>query len=164
MTQMGTYSELLSSSSSFKRLLDNIHQQEQEQHERPIDFQRTRSLRCSTHSEKENNEEELLPISETLEMKRTGSINCHVYISYLRAGAGLVLGICFITFVFGIREAASIFYSWWLAKWSEDESHRYRYFNNCTNVTNQQINVIRLMSDIEWNDYRNERFYFYCGL
>ena len=33
MVQMGTYEELLASSSSFTRLLENIHQQEQEQHE-----------------------------------------------------------------------------------------------------------------------------------
>ncbi|CAF5147504.1 unnamed protein product, partial [Rotaria sp. Silwood1] len=52
--------------------------------------------------------------------------------------------------------------SWWLASWSDDESHRYSSFNNCTSGTMKKINNIRLMNNIEWNAHRNERFYIYC--
>ena len=37
MIHIGTYNELLTSSLSFSRLLENIHQQEREQHEHPTD-------------------------------------------------------------------------------------------------------------------------------
>ena len=117
-----------------------------------------RSLRCKKTKKK------MLLLSANAETKQEGSVNCHVYMSYLRAGVGLILGIFLLTFIFGIREAVSIYYSWWIAKWSDDESHRYRSFNNCTEMRHQKINIIRSMSDIEWNNYRNERFYFYCGL
>jgi hypothetical protein len=159
---MGTYTELVTSSSSFNRLLDNIHQQEQEQHEHPIDIQYRLSTRSMTASDKDIDEEMLL-LTENIEMKREGTVNWYVYMSYLQAGAGLILGIFLVTFIFGIREAASVYYSWWLAKWSDDESYRYRYLNNCTDVSNPKIDTIRSMNDIQWNNYRNERFYAYCG-
>ncbi len=162
MIHMGTYTELVASSISFRRLLDNIHQQEQEQQEHPHDIQRRRSTRSLTISDQEN-EDEMFLLKDNSEMKREGSINCHVYMSYLQAGAGLILGIFLVVFAFGIRETASVYYSWWLAKWSEDESYRYRDFHNCTNFSDQKIRLIQSMNESQWIDYRNERFYSYCG-
>jgi hypothetical protein len=162
MVELGTYGELLASSSSFRCLLDNIHQQEQEQVERPYGIQRGLSTKYITLSENENDDASLLS-SQSFETKETGSVKCHVYIAYLRAGLNLILAVLLLILFFAVREGTSVFYSWWLAKWSDDESHRHQHLNNCTEVVNQKINMIRSMSDTEWNNYRNSQFYFYCG-
>ena len=109
-------------------------------------------------------EEQMPLVIVNEEMKGEGSVNWYVYTSYLRAGAGFILGIFLVIFVFGIREGTSVYCNWWLAKWTNDESHRNRAFNNCTIVRDQKINMIRSMSDDEWNNYRNGRFSIYCGL
>ena len=161
---MGTYAELLASSASFRSLLANIHQQEQEQElEHSKNIQRERMSRHVTFSEGENEEEGFLAC-DSLEMKEEGSVKWHVYMEYLRAGAGLVLGFTFLILLFGLREFATLFHGRWLAQWSEDEGHRHEEFNNCTASESEKMNAIRRMSDDEWNNYRNARFYFYCGL
>ncbi|CAF1477796.1 unnamed protein product, partial [Rotaria sordida] len=60
-----------------------------------------------------------------------------------------------------VREGTSIFSNWWLAKWSDDESYRYRILNNCTNIQNNN-NTVWSMSNAEWSNHRNQRFYIYC--
>jgi len=162
MVETGTYEELLACSSSFSRLLENIHQQEQEQHEHSTDIQGRRSTRSMTFSEIEN--EEIISGSTNVETKQEGSVNWHVYISYIRAGAGLVLSILLIILVFGVREATSVFYTWWLAEWRDDESHRHRHLNNCTRASNKIINAIVSMNETEWANYHKRRFHIYTGL
>ncbi|CAF4307933.1 unnamed protein product, partial [Rotaria sordida] len=62
-----------------------------------------------------------------------------------------------------VREATSIFSNWWLAKWNDDESYRYRISNNCTSIqNNNNNNTVWSMSNAEWNNHRNRRFYIYC--
>jgi hypothetical protein len=161
MVQMGTYKELLISSPSFSRLLDNIHQQEQEQ---PNDVHGKVNNQCMPLSENENEEEQQLLASQDLETKERGSVKGRVYLDYLRAGAGLVFGLILLISVFSTRETIVIFAAWWLAEWSEDEGHRHRLFNNCTETGNTKMNTIRSMNDVDWNDHRNKRFYYYCGM
>ncbi|CAF4746451.1 unnamed protein product, partial [Rotaria magnacalcarata] len=68
MVQTGAYDELRANSSSFNRLLENIHQQKQEQLERPINILRRLSSRCLTSTENENDDASLSD-SQTLETK-----------------------------------------------------------------------------------------------
>jgi hypothetical protein len=159
----GTYEELLASSSLFSRLLENIHQQKQEQQERSMTSDYKRTSRCTTFSEPDD--QEVISVSTiNIEAKQEGSVNWRVYIAYMRAGAGLALGIFLIIFVFGIREATSAFYNWWLAKWSDDENYRYRQLNNCTGTSNKLVYTIQSMNENEWNDYQKRRFNIYSGL
>ncbi|CAF4155270.1 unnamed protein product [Rotaria sordida] len=160
MIQIGTYIELLESS-SFSRLLNYINQQEQNKYS--IDTQERCSSRHESFSETINEEEQLL-MSENLEIKQQGSVKWFVYIEYLRAGIGLILGLIVLILLFGIREAIFVFSNWWLAEWSEDESYRYNQFRNCTEIRNKKMNIIRSMNDIEWTYYENRRFYIYCGI
>jgi hypothetical protein len=162
MVETGTYEELLKCSSSFRHLLENIHQQPQEQHERAMITDRRHMSICKNFSETEN--EEVTSESTNVETKKEGSVNWRVYISYMRAGAGLVLSILLTVLVFGVREATSVFYTWWLAEWSDDESHRHRQLNNCTEANNKGVNTIRLMNDTEWKNYQTRRFHIYSGL
>jgi hypothetical protein len=159
---MGSYEELLASSSLFNRLLENIHQQEEEEQERSKRTERARSSRYVTFSQNENEDGSVLD-SEGFEAKEEGSVKWHVYISYLRAGVGLILGTLLLVMTFCFREATVILNSWWLAEWSDDESHRHRQLNNCTKNVSNKIIAIRSMTDTEWDAYRNNRFYFYCG-
>ena len=161
MVETGTYKELLATSSSFRCLLENIHQQE-ELVECSGDIVERRQTRCVTFSETEN--DEILSSSTNLEKKKEGSVNWRVYISYMRAGAGVILTILLITLAFGGRETTSIFYNWWLAKWSDDNSYRHRHWNNCTKANNEIANRIRSMNDTEWNNYQKRRFHIYSGL
>ena len=158
MLEMGTYTELFASSASFRRLLDNIHQQEQQQ-ENTAESRLRRSSRRRTTLEKENDDE----LAGSLETKREGSVRWHVYLSYLQAGVGLVTGAIFVSVIFGFRELVFIFYSWWLAEWSDDEGHRHQSRSNCTDTKQQKVETIQSMSETEWNGYRNGRFFTCCG-
>ncbi|CAF3009500.1 unnamed protein product [Rotaria sp. Silwood2] len=157
MVQIGSYTDLLASSSSFARLLDDIHQFEQ-QHS--IELHQQQSIISSTSSDVD---EETLALSKNVETKHKGIVKWHVYVAYLKAGVGIIMGLFIVLIVSSVREATSIFCSWWLAKWSDDESYRYRILNNCTSVQNTN-NTVWSMNNTEWNNHRNRRFYIYCGL
>jgi hypothetical protein len=180
MAGMGTYNDLLASSSLFCHLLDDIHQKKQEpsvdlqhedeqersvelQHEdeqeRSVDLRREQLTINSTSSQKENKR---LMQSTSVETKQTGRLKWRVYVAYLRAGAGIIVGFLLVSLVSAVQQAAYIFSSWWLAAWNDDEGYRHMILNNCT--TSKQNNTIWYMTDAEWNHYRNRRFYIYCGL
>ena len=176
---MGTYKDLLASSALFCGLLHDTYQKEQErsvdlehedEQERSVDQHedeqelsvdlRHRQLTInSTSSQKEN---EKLVQSTSVETKQTGRLKWRVYVAYLQAGAGIVVGFLLVSLVSTAQQAAYIFSNWWLAAWNDDEGYRHMVFNNCT--TSEQNNTIWFMTDAEWNHYRNRRFYIYCGL
>ncbi len=167
MVQMGTYAELVSTSASFARLLEDINQHHQEQKEEQKQEQRQRAATLLTrHSrigsisgEKEDEEEiELLPTN--IETKQEGTVKWKVYVSYLQAGIGVVLGVLLISVLFTVHQALHMYSNRWLADWSDDESYRFRINNNCTNIFTQKIGRIRSMSQFEWNEHRAERFHW----
>jgi hypothetical protein len=167
MAEMGTYGDLLSSSASFARLLEDINQhhqaqkQEQEQKSVSLATQISRiSFRNSENGEEEDEEKKSLPTN--LETKQEGTVKFGVYRSYLQAGVNVILGLFCILIVFSAQQATSLYSNWWLAEWSNDESDRYRVYKNCTNVLDQTTNRIRLMNDTEWNEHRDQRFYTFC--
>lgn len=162
MVETGTYKELLASSSSFNRLLENIHQQEQQQ-ERSGNPDHKRTLGYTAGAETDD-EEVITASTVNVESKKEGSVHWHVYIAYIQAGASLVLSLFLIIVVFGLRETISVFYDRWLAEWSNDESYRYRLFNNCSNQNNQLVNTIQSMNTTAWDKYQNGRFHIYAGL
>ncbi|CAF4290168.1 unnamed protein product, partial [Rotaria sordida] len=82
MVQIGTYTDLLASSTSFARLLDDIHQFEQ-QHS--IELYQQQSIISSTCSDVD---EEMLALSKNIETKHKGTVKSHVYAEYLKAGVG----------------------------------------------------------------------------
>lgn len=158
----GTYDELLrSASSTFTRLLANIHQQE-EQEQVQSEYHTDNRSRCMTVSENDSEEETPLTNSQNFEVKQEGVVKWHVHIAYLRAGVGL-FGIFLLIFILGFREGTVVLSRWWLAEWSDDENHRYRPLINCSNIVDTNMNRIHSMNDTEWNMHRNNRFYFYCG-
>ena len=155
---MGSYEELITSSSSFAHLLDDIHQHELEE-QQSIEFHKQQSTVDPVTPETDKVNEKLSPPTD-IETKQEGIVKWHVYTSYLRAGVGLFIGFMLLSVIFSIREIIAVFSDRWLAKWSDDESHRYRVFNNCTNNSK---NTILLMNETEWNNHRNHRLYIYCG-
>ncbi|CAF1384435.1 unnamed protein product [Rotaria sordida] len=165
MIQMGTYEELLISSSTFAQLLEDINQHEQEQEQQSVSLSNQRSTVGSISSEKENADEEdmnLLP--KNLETKQEGTVNWKVYISYLQAGVGVISGILLIIIIFGSQQVISIYSNWWLAAWSNDESHRHQNSTNCMSIRDNKTDIIYRMNDIEWNTHRNRRFYIFSIL
>jgi len=161
---MGTYAELVSTSESFARLLEDINQhhqgQEQEQEQESVSLSKQPSRIGSISGEKEDEEEiELLPTN--IETKQEGIIKWGVYLSYLRAGVGVTLGLFILITIFSAQQATALFGNWWLAEWSNDESHRHHVYTNCTRTFDQKTNRIRSMSNTEWNEYRDQRFYTY---
>ena len=156
MTHMGTYAQLVDTSPSFRRLLENIHQQE----ENPVDNHQKHLIKSISVSERDTEEDMLL--TEHSEMKREGAVHWRVYVSYLRAAARIIPGVFFIACLFCLRELASVYNYWWLAKWSDDENYRYRNLTNCTDWTDQRREIVQAMNETQWRQYRNERFYSYC--
>ncbi|CAF3840294.1 unnamed protein product, partial [Rotaria sp. Silwood1] len=153
MIQMGTYAELLSTSKSFARLLEDINQHEQEYEEQS---------KIDLISSIKDDEEDIKLLPTNIEIKQEGIVKWNVYISYLRAGIGGFLGFLLLLIIFSIQQAISLSSNWWLAEWSNDESHRHRLYNNCTYINDLKINKIRSMNDNEWNEHRNRRFYIFC--
>ncbi|CAF1179879.1 unnamed protein product, partial [Adineta ricciae] len=169
MVQIGTYTELLSSSASFARLLEDINQHRQEK-EKP-GVEETALLKSqlskvnSVNSEKAEDEaEDLLSKPTNVEIKQEGIVKWSVYASYLRAGIGLVIGLLVIMTMFSLQQAAALYSSWWLAGWSDAETQRHLVFNNCSTFIDEKAKTIRGMDNNQWTNYRNGRFYTYCGI
>ena len=156
---MGSYEELLTSSSSFAHLLDDIHQNELEE-QQSVEFRKQQSIINLTNSPADDAQEALTP-PVNVETKQEGMVKWHVYTSYLRAGVGLFLGFILMTGIFSAREFIAVYSDRWLGRWSDDETHRYRPFNNCTSISKS---AIKLMNETEWTNHRNRRFYIYCGI
>src|SRR5689334_22924858 len=117
MVQSGTYTELMASSPVFIRLLNNIYQQQHSQ-----DLQKQQSIISSIHSQDEKQvETESIPIN--VEIKQEGTVSWYVYVAYLRAGIGIILGLLLIVFLFSSQQAAAILTNWWLAIWSDEEGY-----------------------------------------
>ena len=148
---MGSYDELMGSSSSFTHLLGDIHQHELERQQSEINLNNT---------EIGEERKETLSSLDPGEIKQEGTVKLNVYTGYIQAGTGLIFGLILIGGIFIVREFIAIFSDRWLAKWSSDEGHRHRPFNNCTTTATDPV---KLMNEIEWNDYRNDRFYIYTG-
>ncbi|CAF4258245.1 unnamed protein product, partial [Adineta steineri] len=158
MIQMGTYNELISSSSSFAHLLEDINQQEQQQNAASIEQQQ--SIISSIHSEKEDEDEAM----SNIDTKQQGAIKWTVYTSYIKAGLGCIFGSFFILLLLTAYQTTFMYSSWWIATWSDDESHRYKNFNQCISTTIENRSHLYSMSNNEWNIYRNQKFYSYCGI
>lgn len=149
---MGNYDELTGSSQSFNYLLGDIHQH---------DLQRQQSNIDVNNVETREEREETLSSIDHEETKQEGAVKLNVYVRYLRAGSGVIFGVFSIAGIFIIREYIALFSDRWLARWSNDETHRYQQFNNCTRATTDPI---KLMNESDWNDYRNHRFHIYTGI
>ncbi len=160
MVHMGTYEELLISSSTFAQLLEDINQHEQEQ--RSVSFSNQQSMIGSISSEKEDLEEDINLLPKNLETKQEGIVKWNVYISYLRAGVGVIIGFVLIVIIFSIQQAIGIYSNWWLAAWSNDESRRHRNLTTCMNMRDKKTDEIHRMNDVEWNTHRDRRFYIFC--
>ncbi|CAF1094580.1 unnamed protein product [Didymodactylos carnosus] len=167
----GTYEELLKSSFSFAKLLEDIHQHEH--NGASGDDKRKISLSIDDSDERAENgpllrtqssrmsEDETNNNYQAAETKATGVVKWHVFLDYFRAGAGLILGFVLIFVVFTSQQAVAIFSNWWLAKWSNEEELRYQ---NSNGTCRSKVELkIQLMSDNEWQLYRNQKFYIYSG-
>lgn len=169
MVQIGTYNELLESSESFAQLLEDIHQHEREQQQQYQQQESTilstqRSVLGSISSERDDEDEHTKSLSN-VEIKQQGHVGWYVYLAYLRAGVNIVVGILLILILFSSQQILSFASNWWLAAWSEDESHRHRHENStqCLNDSNSKIDHIRQMSESEWKTYRDRRFWIFFG-
>lgn len=159
---MGTYEELLQSSSTFAQLLEDINQHEQEQQSISLRNRRATTI-GSINSQNEDLEEDINLLPNNIETKQEGTVKWNVYISYIRAGIGVIFGFILIAIIFSTQQTIAMYSNWWLARWSNDESRRHQNLTNCMNVQEKKRDEIHRMNDIEWNAHRDRRFYTYCG-
>ncbi|CAF1664496.1 unnamed protein product [Rotaria magnacalcarata] len=163
MVQMGTYEELLVSSPSFSQLLEDINQHKQE--EPVVSLVNQRSMIGSIHSEKENVEDEdMNSSSRNVETKQEGIVKWNVYLSYLRAGVGAILGVILILIIFSTQQTVAIYSNWWLVAWSNEENRRHQNVTHCMSTQDNKTDKIRGFNDTEWNTHRNQRFYVFSVL
>ncbi|CAF0892753.1 unnamed protein product [Didymodactylos carnosus] len=163
----GTYEELLKSSISFAKLLEDIHQHEintpdgDEKNKLNLSIDdldkrtendlllRTQSSRTS-RDETQNNH-------QPTETKATGVVKWHVFLDYFRASASLILVFLLMFIVFTSQQAIAVFSNWW----SNEEQLRHEHPNGtCGSKFKSQIHS---MSNNEWELYRNKKFYIYSG-
>ena len=163
MVEMGTYEELLSSSAAFAGLLEDINQHEQEQQaeEQKATLVKRMSRVDSVQSDAEK-EEDMKSAATNTEMKQEGTVKWNVYLSYIRAGIGAISGLLIIFVTFSLQQTISLYGNYWLAQWSNDESHRHQIYKNCTSKLDEKTARIQAMTNTEWNLFRNHRFYVYC--
>jgi hypothetical protein len=167
-------------SMSFAHLLEDINQHKQEQEQKDISaaslskqVSRMGSIDSSTnlgHNHEDRgrvgsicSSEDMSPLPTNIETKQEGTVKWHVYLDYLRAGAGVILGFMLIAIIFSCQQAASLSSNWWLAKWSNAESHRHRNYGNCSKIDDAETNRIRTMSEDQWNTYRLGYFHTNCS-
>jgi hypothetical protein len=162
MTQMGTYAELLSTSVSFSKLLEDINQHKQE-HEQQSGILTRQVTRAGSMIGENEDDEEITSFPTNIETKKEGAVKWHVYISYLRAGIGVVLGFILILSALTAHQVVYMYSNRWLADWSDDESHRFNNVSNCTYKPNEKIQRIRLMNETEWNAHRAHRFNWFSS-
>jgi hypothetical protein len=160
MTSMGTYEELLESSSSFAQLLEDIHQHEQGQKSNALTTQHSR---IGSISSEKDDEDETSAAPTNIETKQQGTVRWHVYVAYLRAGVGLVVGTTLILGIFSSQQVVSICSNWWLAAWSDDETRRHENGTTCFDKYSQQVLQIQLMNERDWKAHRDQRFYTFAG-
>lgn len=160
MVQIGTYAELLSSK-MFVDLIEDINQHQLEKNaENDQEYVSLRKQSSKIDPEIEA-EEQSASLPTNIETKQEGTVQWSVYISYLRAGIGLIPGIFIILITFSVQQALAIFSLWWVAEWSDDEGHRRADLQNCTNQIDEQTNRIRSMSETQWKNHQNQRFYIH---
>ncbi|CAF4771591.1 unnamed protein product, partial [Rotaria sp. Silwood2] len=161
-----TYEELLVSSPLFAQLLEDINQHEQEQEQQQsISLLNQQSMIGSINSENDNfDEENINSLTKNLETKQEGTVKWNVYVLYIRSGIGVILGFLLIIILFATQQSIAIYSNWWLVAWTNDESHRYHQNStNCVPIQDKKIDRIYRMNSIEWNTYRDRRFYIFCG-
>ena len=156
---MGTYDELLASSFSFAELLENINQHEEER--RSISFSNQQSI---IESEKDETEDDHNSSPKNIESKQEGTVNFSVYLSYVRAGINVFVGLILLFIIYSTQQTMKIYSNWWLAEWTNEENYRYRNITtNCTSIQQTQIERIKAMSESQWISHRNQRLYTFAA-
>ncbi|CAF0978874.1 unnamed protein product [Rotaria sordida] len=123
-------------------------------------------------TDKVNDEEENLllaladkPIQkETIESKRTGSIDLNVLMRYIRAGGCGIFGLLCLFAMFAVSSVTTLLANWWLGRWSNSERIRYGSTNIMSNCSSMEQSPITNMSNEEWFKERDKNFYVLFGL
>ena len=90
--------------------------------------------------------EEIDSLPTNIETKEEGTVKWHVYISYLRAGIGVILGFILILSALTAHQVVYMYSNRWLADWSDDESHRFNVVSNCTYKLNEKMQIQEYVS------------------
>ncbi|CAF4139623.1 unnamed protein product, partial [Rotaria sordida] len=86
---------------------------------------------------------------ETIESKRTGSIDLNVYIRYIRASGCGILGLLCLFLMFAVTSTTFLLVNWWLGRWSNSERIRYGSTNIMSNCSSMEQSPITNMSNEE---------------
>ncbi|CAF4229409.1 unnamed protein product [Rotaria sp. Silwood2] len=141
LDNMGTYAQLLDSSSLFASLLKETHQQQQNQ---SANLEKQSSIEDSNLIEKQDTETISSLPPTNIERKQEGTIKWRVYVSYLQASVSLPIALLLIVLLFFAQQTTALFSTWWLAKLNDDESYRYQIFKNCTTMNIHKSNTMRM--------------------
>lgn len=160
--RVGTHVELLAASSSYCRQLNVIVDEDSETNEPPPESVDNSSLLKLERDDHEPSQA-VASLTNNVEVKQTGAVRWQVYVEFVRAGIGLLLGLAVFSLTYCMREGVFVYHNWWLAKWTDDENYRYQVSTDCTNITNAQAIAIKLMNEVEWKDHRDQRFFTYAS-
>lgn len=138
MIGSGSYDELMEKSPKFKQLLENIDQQKEELNDSNVHQESRAQARSMTISDSES--EDFTASIVSIEAKQDGSIKFKVYLSYLQAGVGSLIGSIILVLIFGAREATSIFFHRSLALWNNDPNSHVGFYANCTEQKMESTN------------------------
>lgn len=155
--QIGTYDDLLNTSSSIVNQLTIEDVDQSELHQESSNDSNDLEVDIDV-------EEEISLLPKNIEQKREGTVGWNVYLSFLQASSGVIFGILLLLTAFGLHQATSIYSHWWLAAWSNEESLRSQNGTSCMHQQSNQTGLIYHMNDDVWNRHRNQRFYLFSGL
>ncbi|CAF1442641.1 unnamed protein product [Adineta ricciae] len=170
IVRVGTFGELRTDSSSFCRQLEKTIEEEK-RHRQLFGLDKRFSIGDISLADLKADEQSsivstpslTLPLENT-EQKPERISGWHVYVEFIRAGVGLILGFLLFLSTYCLREGIFVYNNWWLAKWTDDENYRYRVDINCTSTVDEQILGIKSMTNSEWKDHRKYRFHIYAAL
>ncbi|CAF1101378.1 unnamed protein product [Adineta ricciae] len=156
---IGNYQELMENCLLFQNLLNDIHQNENQQIEEKIPIE---------IKEEEEEEEEELNINSSInqneneEKKAKGRLKFYVYFEYLRSGFGFLFAFFILPLICLSHQGAFIFSNYWLALWNDEENYRNENFTNCSFIKKHQ--EILSLNQSQWIHYRNNKFHIYSGI
>ena len=158
---MGTFDELLVSSSDFAQLIEDIHRPEREENSSVLSTEKSIN---SSISVDENVLKDSIPAETNIETKKEGSVGFRIFFAYMKAGVGLVFGSVLLFLVLGLHQVSAIGNYWYLAIWSDDQTHRHLNLTSCSTKPTSNVYRIQAMTDLEWSLHQKEHFQIFSGM
>ena len=101
--------------------------------------------------------------NELQESKNTGSVQGNIFLRYIRASTGGIIGTIFILFLFLISSSTALLANWWLGRWSDAENIRHTSNTSGIQCSHNRQSIYTNMTMDEWQSIRDNYLFKFIG-